>query len=110
MNIYIKAVVHAVFTIIALLIPFLSNGHLNGKEWVNFGLLALGSIGVYWGPNVPGANYTKAIFAALIAGGTVLSTFVLGHVTTIEWIQVVLAGAATLGVYAAGNSGTKNAA
>lgn len=104
MNRYAKFIAAAVVTVLSAIAAALTgDGSIVATEWVNIAILGVGALAVFAGPNVPGAVYTKTILAALTAGLTVLASVILGGVTTVEIIQIVVAIAGALGVYAVPN-------
>jgi hypothetical protein len=62
-----------------------------------------GAISVYFGPNTPFAPVTKFILAALSAVLTLLASVISDGISPAEWLQLVLAGLAAIGVYAVPN-------
>lgn len=98
---YTKAILAVIATIASGLIAALSGDEtISNPEWVNVAILTVGSLSVFAAPNVPGAQYTKAILAVLTAGLTVLTSAIIGGVTVTEWLQILTAGLAAVGVYA----------
>lgn len=98
---YTKAILAVIATVAAGLIAALSGDEtISNQEWVNVAILAVGSLGVFAAPNVPGAQYTKAILAVLTAGLTVLASAIVGGLTTTEMLQILVAGLGAVGVYA----------
>lgn len=89
----------------AVMAALVGDSVISPQEWVNIAILGVGALGVFAAPNVPGARYTKSILAVLAAGLTVLASTIIGGVSTVEWIQIVLAGLAAVGVYAVKNQG-----
>lgn len=103
---YAKALAAVVVTVLAALAASLTGDNtISSAEWVNVAILAVGAGAVFAAPNVPGARYTKSILAVLTAGLTVLVSAIVGGVSPTEWIQIILAAAGAVGVYAVPNSG-----
>lgn len=101
---YAKALAAVVVTVLAAVAAALTGDNtISSTEWVNVAILAVGACGVFAAPNVPGARYTKAVLAVLTAGLTVLVSAIVGGVTPVELIQIVLAAAGAVGVYAVSN-------
>lgn len=101
---YAKAIAAIVATVLAAVAAALTGDNtIDATEWVNVAILAVGACGVFAGPNVPGARYTKSILALLTAGLTVLASVIVGGITATELIQIVLAAAGAVGVYAVSN-------
>jgi hypothetical protein len=101
---YAKAILAVVVTVLAAVAAALTGDNtVSATEWVNVAILAVGACGVFAAPNVPGARYTKSILAVLTAGLTVLVSAIVGGISPVELIQIVLAGAGAVGVYAVPN-------
>jgi hypothetical protein len=101
---YLKFFAAAVVTVLAAVAAALTgDGVVSATEWVNVALLGAGALAVFAGPNVPGAVYTKFFLALLTAGLTVLVSAIVDGITTVEWIQIILAAAGAVGVYAVPN-------
>lgn len=105
MNKYAKFVAIVVATVLSGITAALAGDSVvSATEWVNIAILAVGALGVFAAPNVPGAAYTKSILAVLAAVLTVLASAIVGGISTTEWLQIALAGLGALGVYAIPNS------
>lgn len=101
---YAKAILAVVVTVLAAVAAALTGDNtISATEWVNVAILAVGACAVFAAPNVPGARYTKSILAVLTAGLTVLVSAIVGGVSPVELIQIILAGAGAVGVYAVPN-------
>jgi hypothetical protein len=100
---YSKLFAQVAGTILAALLPLVTLGHITPTQWVNVAIIAVGACAVFAGPNVPGARYTKVVLSALAAALTVLTSAIIGGISTGEWIQIVLAILSTLGVYSVNN-------
>lgn len=102
---YGKFIAQVFFTAVAALIAALTDNHVDAAEWINVFIAALGSVAVLGAGNLPSGiwAYTKTIVSAATAAATLLVSFVSdgGTITGSEWLQVVLAAAAVLGVWAA---------
>lgn len=101
---YLKFIAQVFFTAVAALVAALADEKVDTTEWLNTGILALGAVAVLGAGNLPSGvwAYTKTIVAAASAALVALVTFTTdGGVTTTEWLQVGLAVAGVLGVYAA---------
>lgn len=105
MKTYLKVIVHAVAAVLAAVLPLaITNHSLSSSEWVNVAIASVGALTVYFGPNVPGAQYTKGILAALAAGLTVLSSVITDGVSQGELVQILVAVAGAFGVFGVKNS------
>lgn len=101
---YAKALAAVVATVLAAVVAALAGDNaINAQEYVNIAILAVGALGVFAAPNVPGAAHTKAILAALTAGLVALASFIVGGVTVVEWLQIALAVLGAFGVFAVPN-------
>lgn len=101
---YAKAVVEVVITVLAALAVVWAGG-VSAEEWVNVAIIGAGALGVFAAPNVPGAEYTKAILAATTAGLVVLASVITSGVGFPELVQIIIAAAGAVGVYAIPNKG-----
>src|SRR5687768_12614249 len=101
MKIYSKAIAMVVMTVVSALVASLTDDVVSTAEWINVAILGFGAANVFTAPNVPYAKYTKTVIAVLVAGLTALVSFLTNGVTTAEWLQVLVAAAAAVGVYAA---------
>ncbi len=102
---YWKSVVAVIVAVLSAVGAALTGDEtISNNEWVNVAIAGVTAAAVFAAPNVPGARYTKAILAVLGAGLAVLASAILGGVTYTEWIQIILAGAGAVGVYAKSNS------
>jgi hypothetical protein len=99
-----KAIAQVVATVIAAIIPAVVDG-FTPVEIVNVVLIGLGAIGVGVVPNLTAgvAKYAKAIVSITTAVATLLvSYFADGsyHLTTSEWLQLLIAALGAVGVVA----------
>jgi hypothetical protein len=101
---YWKSLVAVIITVLsAVQAALFGDEVISNPEWVNVAIAGVTAAAVFAAPNVPGARYTKFVLAVLGAALTVLASAILGGVTATEWIQIVLAGAGAVGVYAVKN-------
>lgn len=101
---YWKAAVAVLITVLsAVQAALFGDNVISNPEWVNVAIAAVTAAAVFAAPNVPGARYTKTILAVLGAALTVLASAIIGGVTPTEWIQIVLAAAGAVGVFAVKN-------
>ncbi|WP_396659506.1 hypothetical protein [Microbacterium sp.] len=98
---YAKALIYIALAAVAFLVTALSDSVLALDEILNLVIVVLGAIGIYAVPNLPaGAGaYAKTIIAFLTAGVVALLSFLTGGVSLTEWLQVILAAFAGIGVY-----------
>lgn len=106
---YAKMFAQVLAAVLVALVPYLATG-LGPVQWVNVALVAVGALGVFAAPNVPGASVTKTVLSVLAAVGVVLNEVIqaAGGVLILgpaDWIQIALAAMAALGVYAVPNQG-----
>jgi hypothetical protein len=103
---YSKLVMQVVVTVAAAVVAALTGDNLvSSVEWVNVAIAGVGAAAVFAGPNIPGAAYTKAILAALAAILMILVSAITDGLQTVEIIQMVIAAAGAVGVYAVPNRG-----
>lgn len=101
---YYKSIVAVIVAILSAVQAALFNDQvISPTEWVNVAIAGVTAAAVFAAPNVPGAVYTKAVLAALGAVLTVLTSAIVGGITTSEWIQIILAALGTVGVAAVRN-------
>jgi len=106
MSIYAKSIAAVIVTVLsAILAATMGNGVIDATEWVNVAIAGVMACAVFAAPNIPGSAYTKSIIAVLLAGLTVMASAIVGGITYTEWIQIAVAAAGALGVYAAPKSG-----
>jgi hypothetical protein len=73
-------------------------------EWINVAIATAGALSVFTAANVPGAEYTKSILAALTAALMLAVNLVDGGLDVSEWLQLGLAALGALGVYVVPNA------
>lgn len=102
---YRKAVAVVGVTVAAFVSSVLTDG-ITVQEWILITGVGVNSILVAVVPNldVGIAAQAKTVAAGILAGLTVLATVVLGGLTTAEFVEVLLAGAAAVGVTALPNA------
>lgn len=103
---YTKAIVQVLVTVLVALAAVWTNG-VTTPELVNVAIVGVGALGVFAAPNVPGAAYTKSILAALTAGLVVLASVITSGVGFPELVQIIVAVAGAVGVYALPNKGAE---
>lgn len=97
---YAKAITYIALATAAVLVTALTDNHVTAEELINILIATAGAVIVYLVPNLaegPG-RYLKAVMTFGIAGGIALASFLTGGVTISEWIQVVIAAFAGIGV------------
>lgn len=106
---YWKSVVAVLVTVFSAVGAALTGDEvISGPEWVNVAIAGVTAAAVFAAPNVPGARYTKAVLAAGGASLAILASAIIGGITTTEWIQILVAGAGAIGVYAKANAPSNN--
>jgi len=102
---YAKAGAAVVATILSAIAAALTGDSvIDTTEWLNVAVLAVGALGVFAAPNVPGARYTKAVLAVLSAVLVLAVNLIADGIDLSEWIQLGLAGLGALGVFAVPNT------
>lgn len=96
----IKTYAMVFVAIVAAIYAQLTDGGIDSQEWVVVAGTGVGSVGVYVIPNMSTgiAHYAKGIVAFLTAGLPALYVVILGGLTTAEVLEVLLAGAAAIGL------------
>jgi hypothetical protein len=97
---YAKSLVYVALALIGFAITAVADNVITTEELLNGLVVVLGAFVVYLIPNLPAgvAKYSKAIVAFGIAGVVALLSFLSGGVTLAEWLQVIVAAAAGVGV------------
>lgn len=80
-----------------------ATGGIMPTEWVNIAIQTTGAAAVFYAPNVPHANYTKAVLAVLTAGLVTLQTVIVGGVDSGEVYQIVASIFGAIAVYGLAN-------
>lgn len=105
---YAKLVMQVVVTVAVALVAALAGDNLvSSVEWVNVAIVGVGACAVFYAPNVPHAKVTKFVMSALAAVLAVLASAITNGVQAIEVIQMLIAAAGAVGVYAVPNRGTE---
>jgi hypothetical protein len=86
--------------VLAYLYAALTDGGVDSQEWVVVVYTGIGAVVVYVVPNMSAGigRYAKAVAAFATAGLAVLQVTIEGGLTTAETIEVLLAGAAAIGL------------
>lgn len=101
---YAKLAVQVLVTIAtAIVAALVGDDTINSVEWVNVAIVGVTAAGVFYAPNVKGANVTKFVLSALGAVLVVLASTITGGIGAVEVIQMLIAGAGAVGVYAIPN-------
>lgn len=99
---YTKSIVQVLITVLVAVAAVWTGG-VTPIEWVNIGIVGVTALNVFAAPNVPGAAYTKAILSATGAGLVVLTSAITGGISFPELVQILVAGAGAVGVFAFDN-------
>lgn len=103
---YAKAIVYIALAAVGFLITALSDNIVTTDELLNLVVIVLGAVVVYLVPNLDtgiGAAL-KAVAAFATAAIVALLSFLTDGVTIAEWLQVLLAAFAGIGVYIVPNA------
>jgi hypothetical protein len=102
---YAKTVAQIIATgIAAVLVALTGDGQFSDVELINTAIAVVGAIGVLYVPNAPHGAVAKMVVSALMAALTLAVNLIADGVTISEWLQLVMAALAALGVYAVPNS------
>lgn len=103
---YSKSIVMILASALGIYVAAKSDGVVTPVEYVNIGIGIVTAIGVYLLPNLPSgaAKFTKAFVAfggAALTALAVIASNAVGWsgVTPNDWLSVVLAGLAAIGLY-----------
>lgn len=103
---YAKLVMQVIVTIAAAIVAAMAGDNaLDSVEWVNVAIIGAGAVAVVYTPNVPGAPVAKFVVSAIAAVLTVLASAIVGGIQSVEVIQMLIAGAGAVGVWAVPNAG-----
>lgn len=103
---YLKLFMQVVVTFaLAIVAAMTGDDVITSVEWVNVAIVAVTAGSVFYAPNIPGAPITKFVLSALGAVLVVLASSITDGLQTVEIIQMVIAGAGAVGVYAIPNRG-----
>ncbi len=101
---YLKSILHLLVTVAAAVVAAAADDRIDSIEWVNVLILALGTISVLGAGNLPSGvwHYMKLIVAAATAAAVVAHTLLSAGLDLglSEWLQMGIAAAGALGVYA----------
>lgn len=99
---YLKAGAAVVATVLSAVVFALSgDAVIDPAEWVNVAIAGAGAAAVFTAPNIPGANYTKVVLAAITAVLTLLVSLITDGLSLSEIYQLVIVAFGAVGVYAA---------
>lgn len=103
---YAKLLMQVLVTIAVAVVAALAGDNLvDSIEWVNVAIVGVGAAAVFYGPNIPGAPVTKLVLSALAAILTILASAITDGIQTVEVIQMLIAAAGAVGVWAVPNTG-----
>lgn len=102
---YAKSVLAVVVAgISAAIVALTGDNSFSDVELINIAIAVVTAAAVFAGPNVPGARVTKMVLAVLGAVLTLAVNLIVDGVTLSEWLQLAVAAAGAIGVYAVPNS------
>lgn len=102
---YAKTVAQIIATgIAAVLVALTGDGQFSDVELINVAIAVVGAVGVLYVPNAPNGAVAKMVVSALMAALTLAVNLIADGVTISEWLQLVMAALAAIGVYAIPNS------
>ncbi len=102
---YGKSITYIALTALSFLVTAFADNNLSNEELINLGVVVVGAIGVYALPNFPNsiAKYAKSGLAFLTAGLVAMLSFFSDGISPTEWMQILLAAFAAIGVYVVPN-------
>lgn len=101
---YAKALMAVLATIVSAVIAALTgDNHIGDVEWINIAIAGAAALSVFAAPNVPGARITKFVLAFFMAVLTLAVNLIADGITLSEWLQLLVAGLGSVGVYAIPN-------
>lgn len=101
LGVYGKSITYIALTALSFLVTAFADNNLTTEELINLGVVAIGAVVVYALPNFPDsvAKYAKSGAAFATAGLVALLSFLSDGVQPTEWMQIILAAFAAVGVY-----------
>ena len=98
---YSKAITYIAMAALTFLVTALTDNVLSVDEILNLVVIVLGAVGVYLIPNFPEgfAKIAKTGVAFLTAAVVAALSFLTGGIEVTEWLQIVLAAFAAVGVF-----------
>lgn len=101
LKLYAKSVIYIALTAVTFLVTAAADNLLTIDEVLNLTVVVLGAVVVYLVPNLPSGvgAYAKTVAAFATAALVALLSFLTDGVTLTEWLQVILAAFAGVGVY-----------
>lgn len=101
LKMYAKAILMIALTAVTFLVTAVADDVLVLEEVLNLVVMVLGAVLVYLVPNLPSGigAYAKTGVAFLTAAVVALLSFLTDGVTLTEWLQVLLAAFAGVGVF-----------
>lgn len=106
---YAKALLYIALTAVTFLVTALADTALSVEEIWNLVIVVVGAITIYLVPNLPAGvgRYAKTTAAFITAFAVALLSFLTGGITVTEWLQILLAAFAGIGVYIVPNEPAK---
>lgn len=102
---YAKSVLAIVVAgISAAIVALTGDNAFSNVELINIAIAVVTAAAVFTGPNVPGAAVTKMVLAVLGAVLTLAVNLIVGGLSLSEWLQLAVAAAGAIGVYAVPNN------
>lgn len=97
---YSKSILMIIASAVTVLVAALSDNVVTVPELVNVAIAIVTAVGVYLVPNLDSglARYFKFIVALIGAALVSLSSVLTDGVTSAEWLQILLAALAAIGV------------
>jgi hypothetical protein len=104
MKSYLKFGAQVAATVLTVVVVALTgDNHIDASEWINVLITGLGAVAVLGAGNLPTGiwSYTKTIVSGATAGAVFLQSAITGGVSSAEWVQLIVAVAGAIGVFAA---------
>lgn len=96
---YGKSLVAALYAVAVVAVPLLSGDHhLEAADSIAVAIAACTAALTYLVPLVPSAPWTKTAVGALLAGLQVAASVIVGGLSGNEWLSIVFAVIAALGI------------
>jgi hypothetical protein len=102
---YSKSVIAILATIVSAIVAGLTGDQtISPVEWINVAIAGATAASVFVAPNSPSGRLTKGALAFIMAVLVLAVNLIADGVTLSEWLQLLVAGCAAVGVYAVRNA------
>jgi hypothetical protein len=104
---YAKFLTYTLFAAFTALYAALSDDRITDVEWVGLVVAGATAAGVWLRQNSPSNVAAKALVAFVGTAAAFVATSITDGLSTQDWVQLVILGLGSLGVYAVPNAGSR---